>query len=434
MKEDRGCAGGRRRFLKRVSLASLLAGLGLSGCVGTGEKGGQSASPPPGGAPIGGDASPRVPGLLMGAGALRGLVAARDCRRRRVSSYDRSGKNADSIRVRPGQTATLAQIAGAGCLTHLWFTTGHTEPDYLRKLVLRAYWDGETEPSIEVPLGDFFCIGHGRVQAFQSLPVNVVTGSHMQGLNLAGMNCFFPMPFGDGARLTLTNDGEQEVPNLYFYVDYEEYAAIGPETLRFHAQWRRVYPTPGSVDLSRPEMTRKTTNDLVNLDGATNYVVLEAKGRGHYVGCNLSVENVNPIRQTDWFGEGDDMIYIDGEERPSIIGTGTEDYFGAAWGFPSGVYGGPYHGVTLAQPADPSKTYSGKWAAYRFHVEDPITFHESIRVTIEHGHANVHSNDYASTAYWYQSEPHEPFPALPAVGRRLPLPEGESRKLFERTF
>jgi len=424
MEEKGGGRSGRRRFLRRFSLASLLAGGGLFGC----------ARPGGGGARTPATGAQGLPALAMGAGALRGLVAPRDCRRRRVSSHDRSGKNFDSVRVPAGGTVTLAEVAGAGCLTHLWLTTGHTEADYLRKLVLRAYWDGERRPSVEAPLGDFFCVGHGRVRPFQSLPFNVVTGSHMQALNLAGMNCYFPMPFGDGARLTLENSGSQEVPNLYFYADYEEYASLPADVLRFHAQWRRSYPTRGSADLSRPEATREATNELVNLDGAGNYLILEARGRGHYVGCNLSVDNVNPIRQTDWFGEGDDMIYIDGEERPSIVGTGTEDYFGAAWGFPSGVYGGPYQGVTLAQPADPTKTYSGKWSAYRFHVEDPVTFRESIRVTIEHGHANVHSNDYASTAYWYQTEPHAEFPPLPHVAERLPLPDDESRKLFQRTF
>jgi hypothetical protein len=430
MKEQSGEPAGRRRFLKKFSLASLLAGAGLTGCArptspAAGDANAHAAGPATG---------PVLPALAMGAGALRGLVAPRDCRRRRVSSYDRAGKNHDSLRVPAGQIVTLAEVAGAGCVTHLWLTTGHTESDYLRKLVLRAYWDGETSPSIEAPLGDFFCLGHGRVEAFHSLPFSVVTGSHMQTLNLAGMNCYFPMPFGAGARFTLENSGAEEVPNLYFYVDYEEYASLPAEVLRFHAQWRRQYPTRGTADLSRPEMTRETTNELINLDGASNYLILEARGRGHYVGCNLSVDNVNPIRQTDWFGEGDDMIYIDGEERPSIAGTGTEDYFGAAWGFPSGVYGGPYQGVTLAQPADLTKTYSGKWSAYRFHVEDPITFRESIRVTIEHGHANIQSNDYASTAYWYQTEPHADFPPLPPAAARLPLAEEESRRLFYRTF
>lgn len=420
----------RRRFLKRISLASLLAGSGLfgsalTGCSTTSDSARSDTTE---------SGLPGAQGMLMGMGALRGLAAARDCRSRRVSSYDRTGRNEDSMRVPAGQSVTLANISGAGCITHIWMTTGHMESDYLRKLVLRAYWDGEEQPSIEAPLGDFFCLGHGRVEAFQSLPFNVVTGSQIKELNLAGLNCYFPMPFSEGAQITITNDGSGEVPNLYFYIDYEEYKTLAPNLLRFHAQWRRVYPTPGSVNLARPDMTRETTNGLVNLDGKNNYVILEARGRGHFVGCNLSTDNVNPIRQVDWFGEGDDMIYIDGEETPSIIGTGTEDYFSAAWGYPSGVYSGLYHGVTLARPSDPTKTYSGKWTTYRFHIEDPIAFSSSIRVTIEHGHANVHSNDYASTAYWYQTEPHAPFPPLPKVNDRLPLSDEESNRLFHRTF
>ncbi|MFN2454711.1 MAG: glycoside hydrolase family 172 protein [Pyrinomonadaceae bacterium] len=413
----------RRGFIKRFSLASLLAGSGLAT---------QSCAER--------ETVPSLPeahtknNLHMGASALRGLIYPREHRSRRVSSYDRTGKNADFLELAAGATATLASIRGAGCISHIWMTIKSFEKDYLRRLILRAYWNEETTPSIEAPIGDFFGVGHARVQPFQSLPLNMVTGGDPQKKDWAAMNCFFPMPFAGGARFTLTNEGEQPVPSLYYYIDYEEYAGAIGEALQFHAQWRRQNPTRGTLNLSRPEATVDETNNAANLDGVNNYVILEATGRGHYVGCNLSIDNINPIKSFDWFGEGDDMIYIDGEQTPSLVGTGTEDYFCAAWGYPSGQYSGLYHGISLAQPLEKSPFHSGKWTTYRFHIEDPITFTKSIRVSIEHGHANIQSNDYASTAYWYQTEPHGAFPALPSVQDRLPISDDDSRRQFYKTF
>ena len=124
------------------------------------------------------------------------------------------------------------------------------------------------------------------------------------------------------------------------------------------------------------------------------------------MGCNLSVDNLNPHHGFSWFGEGDDMIFIDGEEVPSITGTGTEDYFGYAWGYPGDLSSTPYHGVTVVGELEGKAIYSGKWTMFRFHVEDPVQFEKSVKVTIEVGHANAHANDVASTAYWYQTEPH----------------------------
>jgi hypothetical protein len=409
----------RRSFLKRFSLASLFAGGGLFGRA--------QAEPSAGDAQTGAS-------LQMGPGALRGLVYPRQHKRKRVSSWDREGKNADFLRIPPGQTSTLASIDGAGCISHIWVTINSPEQHYLRRLILRAYWDGESNPSIEAPIGDFFGVGHGRAQHYQSLPLNMVTGGGVQAANRAAMNCFFPMPYGRGARFTLTNEGEQQVNSFYYYIDYEEYASEPTDLLRFHAAWRRQNPTTGTMDLAKQGVNFLETNKVANLDGKGNYVILEASGRGHYVGCNLSIDNVNPIRDFDWFGEGDDMIYIDGEETPSLVGTGTEDYFCAAWGYPSGHYSGLYHGISLANPTENGPTYSGKWTMYRFHIEDPITFTRSIKVTIEHGHGNVQSNDYSSTAYWYQSEPHAAFAALPQVKDRLPITDRDSKRQFYKTF
>ncbi|MBI1898995.1 MAG: DUF2961 domain-containing protein [Acidobacteria bacterium] len=364
---------------------------------------------------------------------LGNLFLARSGRRRRESSWDRSGKNADRLQIAAGQTATFAELRGAGCIRHVWITIASNEPDYLRRLVLRAYWDGEPAPSIETPVGDFFGVGHGRVSNYWSVPLNMVTGGNPERQNRAAMNCWFPMPFANGARFTVENQGQQPVNAFYFYVDYEEYDSLPREALRFHAMWRREHPTRAAASLSQPDWNFRKSNDLVNLDGKQNYLIFEAEGRGHYVGCNVSVDHINPIPNFTWFGEGDDMMYIDGEAAPSLVGTGTEDYFCAAWGFPSGFYSAGYHGISLAGATEGPDSYSGKWTMFRYHVEDPVMFTKSIRVTIEHGHANVHANDYSSVGYWYQTEPHKRFPALLPVEARLPLPPAESLRQFWKT-
>jgi hypothetical protein len=272
------------------------------------------------------------------------------------------------------------------------------------------------------------------VSNYWSAPLNMVTGGRVQEASRAAMNSFFPMPFGKSARLTLENQGEQTVRALYYYIDYEEYGALPDEALRFHAQWRRQWPTPPTVDLSDRANDEKTVDQLPNVDGASNYVILEATGRGHYVGCNVSVDHINPITGFGWLGEGDDMIWIDGERMPTLRGTGMEDYFCAAFGYPGGHNSMPYHGISLAGPTDGPGPYSGKWTMYRYHIEDPLLFEKSIKVTIEHGHANVHADDYSSVGYWYQTEPHAAFPALLPVERRLPIPDRESLRSYWKTF
>lgn len=372
--------------------------------------------------------------MVGGLGGLAGLVYAGRGRSRRVSSWDTSGGNQDFVVIEPGGTAVLAELQGAGRITHLWMTVNTAEPHYLRRMLLRAFWDGEERPSVESPLGDFFGVGHGRVSPFVSLPLSMVTGGEALTANRAAMNCYFAMPFARGARLEVVNQSEHPVSHFYYHVDYQE-GRLEPETLRFHARWHREAPTAATVDLSDPAMGSERVFALPNRDGADNYVILEAEGRGHYVGCVLSVDHTNPMRRFGWFGEGDEMIFIDGEGfPPSIHGTGTEDYFCAAWGYPGGAYAGPYHGVTLAGPTAGALAYSGKWSMYRFHVEDPVRFERSIRVTIEHGHANCHASDYSSTAYWYQTEPHRPFEPMPPAEERLPLPDEESLRLFLRTI
>ena len=367
------------------------------------------------------------------------LPRIRDVRTRRISSWDTSGGNDDRLHIQPGETATLADIAGAGRINHFWCTIACSQPQYLRRIVLRMRWDNEADHSVEVPVGDFFGVGHARAAMFASLPLQM---GPEEG---RAFSCFFPMPYSERAVIEVTNECDVQVI-FYYYVDYEVHDEGAGDLGRFHAQWRRENPTDGIPDEGMGNM--EWMNGGTNLDGKGNYVILDAAGKGHYVGCNLNIHNLRqgakenwpnelgwpPTREKviahreaflscfDWIGEGDDMIFIDGEEwPPSFHGTGLEDYFNCAW-CPSVPYSAPYHGITIG-PDGPN--WSGKMSFYRFHIEDPIRFQESIRVTIEHGHANRRSDDYSSTAYWYQLEPHKRFPSLLPVNERLPRPDDQ---------
>ena len=361
--------------------------------------------------------------LQIGMSSLAALARLRQgVRRERVSSYDRQGGNHDWWTLAPGQALTMADLQGAGCIKHIWMTLACPEEAYARKLVLRAWWDGEPEPSIECPVGDFFGIGHGIVKNFWSLPLQ------MSAQDGRAFNCWFPMPFAASARLQVENQSGAETM-LYFYIDYERYPHLDEGYARFHAQWRRENPTMGWGDPARRFALDKGYMQEVwatpNLDGAGNYVILEAEGKGHYVGCHLDVDCF-AREKNDWWGEGDDMIFIDGEPwPPRLHGTGSEDYFNTAF-CPRQEFCAPYHGITVIS-GDDEWPWRGKNSFYRFHIEDPVYFERSIRVTIEHGHANSLSNDYSSTAYWYQSEPHKPFPPLLPVAQRLPRPDPPGR-------
>ena len=348
--------------------------------------------------------------------SLRDLPRLRSSRRRRASSWDRTGGNEDRLTLRPGDTAVLAEMEGAGCVNHIWVTVApehavdspeNRERDFLRRLVLRVYWDGNEHPSVLVPLGDFFGAGHGRTVNFASLPLQ------MSPEDGRSFNCFFHMPFAAGARFEIVSELEHESVWFYYYIDYEAFDGLEDGLGRFHASWRREDPTDGVAqgEESNPEYLFGGVNDT----GDGNYVILDAEGRGHYVGCVLNVHNLRDTQAWNWYGEGDDMIFIDGESfPPSLHGTGTEDYFNTAW-CPTQTYAAPYHGITL--PGGPN--WSGQISLYRFHVEDPVTFERSIRVTIEHGHANKRCDDLSSVAYWYQEPPHRPLELAP-VEHRLP--------------
>jgi hypothetical protein len=368
--------------------------------------------------------------MTIGHGSLAGLARLRDFKSRRLSSWDRSGGNFDFVVVPPGGTVVLGEIAGAGCVKHIWITMMSLpdEPHDLRRTVLRMFWDGEASPSVEVPLGDFFGIGFGLRRNFVSLPLQ------MSPEDGRGFNCWFPMPFASGSRFEVENQGEQQ-RILFFYVDYEEYAELDPTLARFHAWWNRQNPTAGTARErgytradygysdarpSGPGLALASDGPWrrANLTGQRNYVILHAVGDGQYVGCNLNVD-VFERQPNDWWGEGDDMIFVDGEPwPPRLHGTGSEDYFNTAF-CPKQEYCAPYHGLTVYGGSE-EWPWGGKNSLYRFHVEDPIRFEKEIRVTIEAGHDNELANDYSSTAYWYQRGRSEPLPALPPGEERLP--------------
>lgn len=315
-------------------------------------------------------------------GLLHQLTQLKAFQAKRISSYDTTGGNADAKPIDPGKTLTLAEIKGPGAISHIWCTIG-AEPFYSRKLILRIYWDHENDPSVEAPIGDFFGVGHGIDRNYSSLPFNVSSQGRAR-------NCFFEMPFARSARITVTNEGKERVGAFYYYVDYRVYERLPENTPYFHAQYRQEMPCQPSG----------------------NYLIFDAKGQGHYVGCNLSILQ----RAPGWWGEGDDMIYIDGEKKPTFNGTGSEDYFCDAWGMREAQ--SLFYGCPLQE--EDYETGS-KATVYRFHIVDPIPFKKSIRVTIEHGNQNDRADYYSSVGYWYQLEPHARFADLPTVENRLPF-------------
>jgi hypothetical protein len=319
------------------------------------------------------------------------------------SSYEKTGGNADSLPVNPGQTLTVLDTDGPGMVSHIWFTIADGEPYFLKRIVLRMYWDNEKDPSVETPIGDFFGLGLGIAYGWQSEVLSV-------GNNNA-LNCFFPMPYRRHARITVTNEGKQPVNSLYYNIEYRTYAHPLPaDTLYFHAQYRQAQPNHGWTN-QWYENGDPLVNYKRNVDGKDNYVWLEARGRGQYVGVTMSVLQ----NQDGWWGEGDPMFFID-SDKPTATGTGSEDYFLGAWDF-GGV---PFSYLLYGAPLVDRELAGGRSSVYRFHLDSPIPFNTSFKATIEHGHANHRSDNYYSVAYWYQTEPHMPFPPLPSMDDRIP--------------
>lgn len=342
-----------------------------------------------------------------GGNPLSGLEKLKSYQTRRAASTDpdRQNGNADFRPIAPGATLVIADLVGPGVITHLWNTVASTERGYARLLRLRIYWDGETQPSVDCPLGDFFAVGHGMDAPVASLPVQASSGGRAR-------NCYWPMPFRRSARLTVTNEGGEPVNALYWQVDWRKERTLAPDAATFHAQYRQAFPAPPGP----------------------NYVVADITGQGHYVGTVLSVR----ARGAGWWGEGDDLFFIDGKPEPALQGTGTEDYFCDAWGvFP---HTGPYYGTTVWEG---NEAPGGRTTVYRWHVPDPITFRTSLRFELEHKGVAANpdgtirtgfgdrEDDLSSVAFWYQTEPHKPFPPMPTGYARLhegpkDILEGES--------
>ena len=329
-----------------------------------------------------------------------------DYESRRTSSYDRTGANHDYENLKAGGQLVLFDEAGPAEVRHIWITMASPEAYHLKKIVLRMYWDGETTPSVETPIGDFFGLGLGTYAVFQSSLIVVAPEK--------ALNAYFPMPFQHSGKITVTNEGSEDASDFYWNIDWVKLPTLPADTAYFHAQYRQCTPCRGWFhgNFYGNEFSEARKDPRWhNVSGEGNYVFLEAKGDGQLAGVTLSVF------QNQWGGwnEGDEMIWIDGENEPRIHGTGGEDYFNGAWGF-SALYSFPLVGLTEFHGWEPGARFSH----YRWHLEAPVRFHKSIRVTIEDGHANLRSDNLFSVAYWYQKDPHDAFPQLPPAALRIP--------------
>ena len=350
-------------------------------------------------------AQPDSPGRL-----LDNLFVLRDSKTARISSYDRSGGNIDFIKIAPGETKTLAEISGTGIIRRFYVAPFASDRMRYRKAILRMYWDGQKEPCVEVPIGDLFGSGLGTLRYYHSIAMDVNPG--FSGFDFDAMVSYLPMPFARGARITLENDGDIKDFLLWYHIEYEQLDKLPANSGRFHAQWRRVAKTPVKPEL--PKNSQLGADKLTNTTGDDNYVALDAEGRGSYVGLFLTVDNI----AGGWYGEGDDMIFIDGAKwPPAYPGTGHEEIFNSG-ASPDVEFAGLYTGFYLIENL--KSPWGGKNQMYHFYVNDPVVFQKSIRVTIEHGHDNDFENDYTTTALWYQDDPHKHFPPVPAAKDRLP--------------
>ncbi len=309
----------------------------------------------------------------------------------RSSSADATGANHDFVSVGPKSQFTVADIRGAGRVVHMWFTIRPKDPNYLHATRLKMYWDGREEPAVDVPFGDFHALGHGSVRqfhnAFLSIEARPKLNHNLADPNVAAFNSYFPMPFAKGARIVIDNTSDKPIDALYYQIDYQQWDSP-PSPLRFHAKYSQSPAGPADKPPGYPN----------NPDGRLDHVILNTTGKGHFIGVVLSID-----APTGGWWEGDDMTWIDGEEQPSLSGTGTEDYFGGAWGFRQ-EYHTPYHGVTVLERVEGRQDWrAGKFTVYRFHVNDPVPFTKSFRMSIERGHANDHRDcAFTSVAYWYE--------------------------------
>ena len=292
------------------------------------------------------------------------------------------------LRIGAGETATLMDVKGPGIIQHMWLVEDEAAKDMNRAMVIRLYWDGEDEPSVECPALEFFAVGHGCIGKVNSLPVVVNPRN--------SLNCFWPMPFRKRAKVTLTNEGIKDNCLVAYQITYVE-SAVPENAGCFHAQYRQ-----GATADQNP------------------YTILDGiEGQGRYVGTFIAWTQM----ERGWFGEGEVKFYMDGDESfPTICGTGTEDYFLASFGFPED-YTTAYAGSVL--PADENAAPPQYWSLYRWHIQDPVNFDKDLRVTIQalgwgRKYRVLKKDRIASVAYWYQNEPHSSYPVLPTLEQRIP--------------
>ena len=332
------------------------------------------------------------------------LCALRHRTTGRCSSWDKTGRNSDAWTIEPGESKLLADIRGPGAITHIWMT----QRTHYRECLLKITWDNAKRPSVLVPLGDFFCLGHGLVNSFQSLLFTASTTHNNQFNHGCALNCYVRMPFKERAVVELIN--ESKIPHRqFFYIDYETFTEPAADAGYFHAEFRRTHPFGGwghEIMANAPESNIANKGTLA---WNNNYVILQTKGRGHYIGCNLSVSNF----QGSWWGEGDDMIWVDGYKwPPDLHGTGSEDYLNQAWGMQTNAF------LRNGSSIHESNT-NGYQTSYILHLDNPVRFEKEIKATIEHGHGNHLANEMSSVAYWYADRPYGTA-TPPPVTKRLP--------------
>ena len=320
---------------------------------------------------------------------LKRLAAVTSGRTGRASSWDKTGRNDDAWNIEPGERRVLADIEGPGTITHLWMT----QRSHYRECLLLITWDGAERPSVVCPLGDFFGLGHGIVNSYQSLLFSASTRANNRFNQGCALNAYVPMPFRERALVELVNESD-EPHRQYFYVDYEQ-GDVAQDSGYLHAEFRRLNPFRGWGGDVRVNTPPANIANAERLAWDNNYVILDAAGRGHYIGCNLSVTNF----QGTWWGEGDDMIWVDGYKwPPDLHGTGSEDYLNQAWGMQDNAF--LRNGSSIYE-----HNTRGYQTSYVHHIENPVRFQREIKVTIEHGHGNHLCNEMASVAYWYADRP-----------------------------
>lgn len=337
--------------------------------------------------------------LAQGPFELQDLARLKTFSAQRVSSGNRyTGSNDDSKRIMPGETYVMADLTGPGVVSHIWLTAADNEFGWQRLVRLRVYYDGRKTPSVDVPLGDFFGVGHGYDRNLDSMMVRDSSFGRAR-------NSYWPMPFRKSCRITVTDEGSRPVTMFYYHVDWQRHASLPDDTAYLHAYYRQERPAAK----------------------ARNYEFVSIKGTGHYVGTVLNVIQ----SQVGWFGEGDDLFYVDGAEHPQILGTGTEDYVNEAWGLR--VSGGLWSGTPVAE----GELVGARLTGYRWHIPDPVPFTKSLWAGIEHAGWTYNADGslrsafeerpdfFSSVAFWYQKDVNEGLSEPPYGTARLPLGNAE---------